>query len=131
MARLYLREHIAYEPARTLASAEWLLDHPAWGGIWIVDADGEDAGYFAITVGSSIEFRGPYAVLDEIYIGEEYRGHHIGPAVVDFVGDWARDRGYAAIRLEVGDDNFHGQHVYAKAGFQVHPDRRLMTKWLA
>ena len=131
MESLYRREHIDYEPARTLRSAEWLVAHPDWGGIWIVTVEGADAGYFAITVGSSIEFQGRFAILDELYIADDYRGRGIGPAVVAFVVEWAREQGFAAVRLEVGDENFHGQHVYAKAGFRIHPDRRLMTKWLA
>jgi GNAT superfamily N-acetyltransferase len=131
MESLYRREHIHHEPARTLRSAEWLLEHPEWGGIWIVTDEGRDAGYFAITVGSSIEFQGRFAILDELYIAGEWRGRGIGPAVVAFVVEWAREQGFAAVRLEVGDENFHGQHVYAKAGFRIHPDRRLMTKWLA
>ncbi len=131
MQSLYRREHIDYEPARTLSSAEWLLAHPDWGGIWMVTAEDRDAGYFAITVGSSIEFHGRFAILDELYVDDEWRGRGLGPAIVEFATQWALDRGFAAVRLEVGDDNFHGQHVYAKAGFRIHPDRRLMTKWLA
>ena len=85
MQSLYRREHIDYDPDRTLRSAEWLLDHPDWGGIWIVTDEGRDAGYFAITVSSSIEFQGRFAILDELYIADEWRGRGVGPAVVAFV----------------------------------------------
>jgi GNAT superfamily N-acetyltransferase len=131
MQLLYGREHIDFDPPTTLRSAEWLLANPDWGGIWMLDAAGRDAGYLAVTVASSIEFRGRFALLDELYIADEFRGHGLGPAAVGFATEWARDRGFAALRLEVGDENFHGRHVYTKAGFKLHPDRRLMTKWLA
>lgn len=131
MERLYRREHIDFDSARTLRSAEWLLANPEWGGIWLVEVDARDAGYLALTVGSSIEFQGRLAVLDELYIADEWRGRGLGPLAVEFATRWARERGFAALRLEVGDENLHGRHVYGKAGFQLHPDRRLMTKWLA
>lgn len=131
MSALYGQDHLAYDAARAVRVCEWLLANPEWGGIWILQAEGRDAGYMAITVCSSIEFHGRLALLDELYIDSSCRNRGLGPAAVEFAAEWARARGYAALRLEVAAGNAHAQHVYRKNGFLLHDDRRLMTKWLA
>ena len=130
MSRLYEQDHLDYDAARAVRVCEWFLANPDWGGIWMIQSNGEDAGYVAATVASSIEFHGKLAFLDELYIAPEFRSRGLGPAAVEHVAGWARERGFAALRLEVGHENLHAQHVYRRAGFQLQDDRRLMTKWL-
>jgi ribosomal protein S18 acetylase RimI-like enzyme len=130
MSRLYEQDALNYDTARARRVAEWLLANPDHGAIWLIQSEGADCGYLAVTVCVSIEFHGRFAMLDELYIDESARRRGLGPEAVAFAIDWARQRGFAAIRLEVAEENVHAQHVYAKQGFSVHHDRRLMTKWL-
>jgi ribosomal protein S18 acetylase RimI-like enzyme len=130
MSRLYEQDHLDYDAARAVRVCEWFLANPAWGGVWMIQSDGRDAGYVAATVASSIEFRGRLAFLDELYVAPEFRSRGLGPAAVEFVTEWARAQGFAALRLEVAHENAHAQHVYRRAGFVLQEDRRLMTKWL-
>jgi ribosomal protein S18 acetylase RimI-like enzyme len=130
MARLYEQDHLDYDADRAVRVCEWFLANPDWGGVWMVESNGEDAGYLAITVASSIEFHGRLAFLDELYIAPAFRSRGLGPAAVEFASGWARARGFAALRLEVAHENAHAQHVYRRAGFLLQDDRRLMTKWL-
>jgi diamine N-acetyltransferase len=130
MARLYRHDPSHFDPARALRVSEWLLDNPDWGGIWILEAEGRDAGYMVLTVCASIEFHGRMALLDELYVDDEFRGRGCGPEAIDFASEWARARGFTALRLELAADNAHALHVYRKAGFYLH-HRHLMTKWLA
>jgi ribosomal protein S18 acetylase RimI-like enzyme len=130
MSRLYEQDHLDYDSARAVRVCEWFLAHPEWGGIWTIESDSQDAGYVAATVASSIEFHGMLAFVDELYIAPEFRNRGLGPAAVGYVIEWARARGFAAVRLEVAHGNQHAQHVYRRAGFVLQDDRRLMTKWL-
>ena len=130
MTRLYGQDHLDYDPARARRVSEWLIANPDCGGLWLIDSEGVEVGYFALTVCVSIEFHGRFAMLDELYIDESARGRAIGPEAIAFATSWAQARGFKALRLEVADENAHAQHVYEKNGFNLHNDRRLMTKWL-
>jgi GNAT superfamily N-acetyltransferase len=130
MSRLYGQDHLDYDPARARRVSEWLIANSDCGGLWLIDSEGVEVGYFALTVCVSIEFHGRFAMLDELYIDESARGRSIGPQAIAFASQWAQARHYKALRLEVADENAHAQHVYKKSGFNLHSDRRLMTKWL-
>jgi GNAT superfamily N-acetyltransferase len=128
MAGLYVRDS-QWDPGRAVRATDWLLANPDWGGIWVIQADGQDAGYLVLTVCFSLEFHGRMALLDELFIDSAWRGRGLGPAAVEFAGSWSRDRGFAALRLEVAEDNAHALHVYRGSGFES-DGRHIMTKWL-
>jgi GNAT superfamily N-acetyltransferase len=129
MSRLYAQDGLPLDAARTRATAEWLLGHPDSGGIWTIDAEGSTAGYLVITVCVSLEFHGPFALLDELYLEEPWRGRGLGIQAIEFAAQWARSRRIAAVRLETAHDNLRAQRLYRNCGFVLH-DRHLMTKWL-
>ena len=64
MARLYERDALSFDPARSRRAAEWLLANPDAGGIWTIEAEGQAAGYIVLTVSVSLEFHGPFCLLD-------------------------------------------------------------------
>ena len=130
MAGLYHHDQRYFDPDRALRVSEWLLSNPEWGGIWVIEADGRDAGYLVLTVCASIEFHGRMALLDELFVDEPFRNRGIGPAAIEFAAQWSRDRGFVALRLELAADNTHARHVYENSGFHLH-NRLLMTKWLS
>ena len=127
MAQLYAQEAIPYDEIRAARVCETLLASPECGAIWMIQADGQDAGYLAVTVACSLEFGGRFALLDELYIADGWRGRGLGPAAVEFAAAWAREHGMHALRLEVSEENEHARHVYAKSGFHD-PHRRILTK---
>jgi len=128
MARLYEQDK-SYDPVRARAVSEWLLENPECGGIWLIEAEGADAGYMVLTICVSIEFHGRFALLDELYLDPPWRGQGIGTQAIEFAAGWAGSRAMTALRLEAGTDNAHGIHVYRKAGFNLDP-RHLMTRYL-
>jgi GNAT superfamily N-acetyltransferase len=129
MQGLYGQDSIAYDYERARGTCEWLLANPQQGAIWVIQEECRDAGYLIVTVCVSIEFHGPFALLDELYLDKEFRGRGLGQEAVEFAADWARDRGLQAIRLETAQDNFAAQALYRKCGYILH-DRYLMTRWL-
>jgi GNAT superfamily N-acetyltransferase len=99
---------------------------PAPGGAVGV---GAVAGYAVVTLGFSLEFGGPFALLDELYLCDAARGRGRGRHALDLVKTWARQRGVPALRLEVHHHNPRAKSIYTKAGF--HDDHRdMLTLWL-
>ena len=128
-SRLYASEAIAFVPETARAAAEWLLSHPEAGAMWLIEADGQSAGYLVLTVCASLEFHGRFALLDELYIDEPFRGRGLGSQAVEFASQWTRSQGMRALRLEVAHDNTAALALYRKSGFRTH-GRELITRWL-
>lgn len=105
------------------------IDTPAYGKLWLIMVNGQPAGYAALTLGYSFEYKGRDAFLDELYLKPEYRGNDIGAKAVDFVTEQAKAIGVKAIHLEVELHNEAGISLYRRYGFQDH-NRTLMTRWV-
>ena len=99
------------------------------GQLWWVDWQGAPIGYVVLTFSFSVEFHGPLAVLDEVYLLPEHQGKghfkHLLALAEAHCWRW----GIRTLRLEVETDNARAQRAYQKAGFVAH-DRVLMTKRL-
>ena len=129
MRELYEHEGIPFDRDVSASALGTLINTPALGEVRLMQEDGEIVGYFALTFGYSLEFHGRFALLDEMYIRDEYRGRGLGREALEAVEAACRDRGIEALRLEVEQSNMHAQSLYRSSGFQSH-DRHLMTKWL-
>jgi GNAT superfamily N-acetyltransferase len=134
MGRLYSEAGAAHDRERARRAAEGLMANPELGGVWLIHVDceqvnGEPVGYLCVTLCYSLEFDGRFALLDELYLEESWRGKGIGAQAIAFAAEWSRARGLAAIRLEVARTNSRAMELYRREGFQAH-DRYLMTKWL-
>ena len=144
MGNLYAEAGAAHHRERARRAAEGLMANPELGGVWLIHvsdervsdervsderADGEPVGYLCVTLCYSLEFGGRFALLDELYLEEAWRGKGIGAQAMAFAAEWSRGRGLAAIRLEVGHTNSRAIELYRREGFKAH-DRHLMTKWL-
>lgn len=115
-----------------VASAEALrvfIDTPSFGKLWLIMVNGQPAGYAALTLGYSFEYKGKDAFLDELYLLPEYRGNDIGALTVEFAAEQAKLMGVKAIHLEVELHNEAGISLYRRYGFQDH-NRVLMTRWV-
>ncbi len=128
-SRLYAGESIGFVPETARADAAWLLSHPEAGAMWLIEADGQSAGYLVLTVCASLEFHGRFALLDELYLDGPFRGSGLGAQAVEFAAHWARSQGMRALRLEVAHENAAALALYRKASFIDH-HRHLLTKWL-
>lgn len=129
MRELYSQQEMHFdEPAASGAVAR-ALSNPELAQIYLIFRGTELAGYFALTFCFSFEFQGRFALFDELYLREPYRGQKLGKAVVAFVEDSCRKAGIKALRLEVGRENQPAQSLYRAAGFKE-DERNLMTKWL-
>jgi GNAT superfamily N-acetyltransferase len=129
MAQLYAQGSDPFDAARARRTTEALLTEPEFGGTWMIDADGELAGYLVVVLGYSLEFGGRFGLLDELFVTESHRGRSLGSQALAFAGSQCRARGWQALRLEVGQKNELAISLYRRSGFQMQ-DRFLMTKWI-
>ena len=130
MAKLYVDGGDSFNAVRARESTERLLGEPEFGGVWMIEMNGATAGYLVFVMGYSLEFGGRFGLLDELYLEEEWRGKGIGKQAIEFAAGQCRQRGWRALRLEVGHSNERAKALYAGCGFDLH-DRHLMTKWIS
>lgn len=90
---------------------------------YIMEEDGNIAGYAMVAKSFSTEFGKPCIWIEDIYIQEPYRGTGIGSKVLTFI---ASKYPHAVIRLEVEEENRQAVHVYKKAGFESLPYTEMM-----
>jgi ribosomal protein S18 acetylase RimI-like enzyme len=129
MGCLYSEAGAAHHRERARRATAGLMANPELGGVWLIAMGAETAGYLCVTVCYSLEFAGRFALLDELYLKEAWRGKGIGRQAIVFVEEWSRAHGLAAIRLEVAHANLRALELYRRQGFKAH-ERHLMTKWL-
>lgn len=97
------------------------LEHPEFGGIWIIEVGGKAAGYAVLCLGWSLEWRGMDAFLDELFVVPEWRCHGVGAKTVDFVSATAKELGARALHLEAHHSNPRAAALYERIGFTRHP----------
>ena len=129
MAELYSHDSSPFDAGRARRTAQGLLGEPDFGTTWLIEVEGKVAGYLVLVLGYSLEFGGRFGLLDELFVLEDYRGSGIGAEALAFASRQARERGWGALRLEVGQSNARAISVYRRAGFEMH-ERYLMTKWV-
>ncbi len=122
-------ERIAFDEGEVREVLAQLLAHDSYGLVSLILLGGEVAGYVVITFGFSIEFRGRDALIDELFLKDEFRGRGLGSAALRFAEDICRERGIRALHLEVDRGNTVAQSVYSRAGF-LDRGNHLLNKWL-
>ena len=115
-------------PARM--AMETVISDERVGLVWLIKSSGEDVGYIVLTLHYRLESRGICANLDELFINEANRGRGIGRKAMEFLEDTCKERGVAAIQLEVKKDNPEAASLYEKVGFEK-LDRDFMLKVIA
>ncbi len=129
MREFYTVEHLTFDEGAARAALRQILRDGALGSVYLIRSDAEVAGYVVLTFGFSLEFHGRDALVDELYLREEFRGKGLGRAALEFVEEVCRREGIKALHLEVDRVNTRAQEVYRAAGYRDH-DRYLLTKWM-
>ena len=92
-----------------------------WG--WLMDPAHELEGYVALQddrpVGLAHVRRMPSPLrgcdvgfLDDLFVDPTARGGRVGEALLGFVADLARQRGWPVVRWITGDDNYRARTLY-------------------
>src|SRR5215470_13986000 len=118
MRDFYAQQNMRFEGGPAAKAIKQLLADPSLGQICLIYSGADLAGYFALTFCFSLEFHGRFALLDELYLREQFRHRGLGKAVMAFLENSCRHAGVKALRLEVGDDNQTAQALYTASGLQ-------------
>ncbi|HYH83022.1 MAG TPA: GNAT family N-acetyltransferase [Longimicrobium sp.] len=130
MREFYLHEGLDFERSRSREAFRTLVGDPALGRVWLMRVGGETVGYAAVTVCYSLEFAGRYALVDELYVREGWRGRGIGARALELAAEACRELGVAAVRLEVDTGNTRAMALYGRLGFELQ-ERYMMSRWIA
>ena len=109
------------------ATIQPLLGNSRFGRVWLIHAETLPVGYVAVCFGYSIEFAGPDAFIDEMFIVPEQRGRGIGRSVLRLLKPEAAALGLKALHLEVARTNERARRLYASAGFRSREQFFLMS----
>ena len=96
-----------------------LAAYLAAGRCWVVDVDGEVAGYAVADV------VGECAHLEQVSVDPECQGRGLGRALVECVVVWAADEGFPAVTLTTYRDVAWNAPLYERLGFRALTDDEL------
>ena len=127
MAEFYAETNFPFDRPRSSAAFERLLADPRWGSAWLLHWEGALAGYFVMTLGFSMEYGGPSAFLDDLFVRPAFRGRGLGRASLATLRAECEAGGVWAVHLEVARDNAAAQALYRDAGFTGRDDLDRLT----
>lgn len=92
-------------------------------GAFVLNEDPQ--GMYENAVWSRQLARGAYMVCHTLAVDSSMQGKGIGRQIVEYCIDYAKKRGFKAIRLDVVPDNIPARKLYEKCGFRYAGDADL------
>jgi len=96
---------------------EQLVGEPRLGQVWLLECEGQPAGFIVLTVSFSIEYGGFRGFVDDFFVRAQYRRRGLGAVALDEVRRACKARGVRALLVEVGPENETALRVYRRSGF--------------
>lgn len=94
---------------------------------FIIEKDGEAAGYMLLAYTFSQEAGGKTAWIEEIYILPQFRSKGLGKEAFAFIKKNI-EPSCARLRLEVEDDNVRAKKLYSSLGFEMLEYRQMIKE---
>lgn len=88
------------------------------GVVFLIRVEEDAVGYAVVTRGWSIEHGGLVALVDELFIAEEFRNKGVGGRALRLLRQYAKKTGIHRLFLEVESYNPRAKALYAKVGFK-------------
>jgi len=126
MRVFYAHEAFDFDPESSGRMLRHLLAHPEVGAVFLAREGGQALGYLVLTRCYSLEFGGPFVLLDEIFVLPEAQGRGLGKRLLDTASAYCRASGSGYLRLEVQKKNLRALEVYRTYGFRTE-DRFLLS----
>ncbi|MDP2694140.1 MAG: GNAT family N-acetyltransferase [Gallionella sp.] len=119
LAELFtLEKDFCPDREKQLRGLRLILDNPALGRLFVLRDQGRVAGMANLLITVSTAEGCRVAVLEDVIIGNEYRGKGLGRRLVEHVLAWAKTGGMTRITLLADRDNKAAQGFYRKLGFE-------------
>ena len=93
-----------------------LKNHPAYIG-FLVFAEGQFAALANCNLNFSTWKAKPLINIHDFIVSPGFRKQGVGLFLLRSIEEFAREKGYCRVNLEVRQDNFNAQNLYKKAGF--------------
>lgn len=103
---------------KQLQGLRLILDNPALGRLFVLRDQDRVAGMANLLITVSTAEGCRVAVLEDVIIGNEYRGKGLGRRLVEHVLAWAKTDGMTRITLLADRDNKTALGFYRKLGFE-------------
>ena len=104
---------------RQHAGLDAILAHPDLGMIHVAQLGGHIVGMVVELYSFSTALGAPVAILEDLVVRPQARGHGVGRALIQAALDSARARGCLRVSLLTDGDNHRAHALYARFGFQA------------
>ena len=98
-------------------TADEALQSDAYAEIYLLECEGEPAGYGLTARTVSQEAGGSVLWIEELYIREQFRSRGLGREFFSYIEEKNKDR-TARIRLEVEEENTRAASLYERLGYE-------------
>lgn len=105
------------------------LNNPEHITLLFIECDEEVVGFANLMTIYSVWAHGKALILDDLFIGEEYRGKGIGKEFMEYLAGYAKDRGYKRLQFQSEFTNPDALAFYTKIGFTP-ADMHFYVKYL-
>ncbi len=85
---------------------------------FMLESEGECAGYALLAKTYSREAGGMVIWLEELFVLPQFRSHGLGREFFSFLEKYTAENGYARIRLEAEEENVRALSLYQRLGFE-------------
>ena len=85
---------------------------------YMLEWEEECAGYALLAKTYSREAGGMVLWVEELFVLPQYRSHGLGREFFAFAEQYAKERGYARIRLEAEEENVRALSLYKRLGYE-------------
>lgn len=131
MGAFYAESNFVLDPAQAASGLAPLLADDSQGWVSIIESGTTPVGFLVLTRGYSMEYGGPTAVLDDIFVQPGARNAGLAGAALEETRDQCRARGLRALSVQVDPGNAPAQAVYRRVGFSLAADRQVLALPLA
>jgi len=94
-----------------------LIGDPDLGRAWVIDHDGEAAGFAVLTTAFSMEYGGLRGFVDDLFVVPSQRGKGLATAALAEIRRVCVTLGVRALLVETSDADDAARRVYRAAGF--------------
>ncbi len=104
---------------------EMAMGDSPYNKIIICKSENKYAGFCHIAFSYSCEAGGLVAIIEELYVRDDFKGKGLGTSILSFIHDKFDDK-VKRYRLEVVQENLLAIKLYERLGFKMLPYRQMV-----